>query len=369
MNFTQLISSAHAIFPWLPPWAVAMSVLGLILVAAFALQDFAMRVASRHVAHAGVFAQLIFQRSRGVVRFGLVLLAMSALAPLLPLPTPVTSGLQRILVAAFVVLIGWVALVAANVVTDSYLGKLRLDASDNLLARKAATQVRVLRRALDTIVVILTVGFALMTFDSVRQFGVSIFASAGAAGIVLGFAARPVLSNLIAGVQIAITQPIRLDDVVVVEGEWGRVEELMSTYVVIRLWDKRRLILPLGYFLEKPFQNWTRTSASIIGTIMLYLDHTAPIGRIRAKLEEIVRASKLWDQDVVNLQVTGTTEHAIEVRALVSAANGSSAWDLRCEVREKLLAFIQSELPDSLPRRRNETLVPGASALGGARGL
>ncbi|HWA91425.1 MAG TPA: mechanosensitive ion channel domain-containing protein [Rhizomicrobium sp.] len=356
MNFSRWISAIHGVVPWAPAWLIAAGVLAGVLILAFAMQDILMRVAARHVARAGVFLQMIFRRTRGVVRFGLVLLAVSALTPLLPLPATTISGMQSCLVAAFVVLIGWIALVAAHVATDSYLGRLKLDVSDNLLARKAATQVRVLRRALDTVILLLTAGFALMTFESVRQFGISIFASAGAAGIVLGLAATPVLSNLIAGVQIAITQPIRLEDAVVVEGEWGWVEELTATYVVVRLWDRRRLILPLSYFLQKPFQNWTRTSASVIGTVMLHLDHTAPIARIRAKLEEIVRGSKLWDKDVVNLQVTDTTERTIEVRALVSAANSPSAWDLRCEVREKLLAFIQAELPFALPRRRNETL-------------
>jgi small-conductance mechanosensitive channel len=375
MNYLQWITTTHKLIPWIPEWLVAAAALTAFLAIVFSVQDLTMRLATRHVAKAGMFVQRIFLRTRSVVRCGLILLAISILTPLLPLPTETISAIQKSIVAAFIALIGWSAIVAANGAADTYLGRLKLDVSDNLAARKAATQIRVLLRTLDTFIIVLTAGFALMTFESVRQFGVSIFASAGVAGIVLGLAARPVFSNLIAGVQIAVTQPIRLDDVVVVEGEWGQVEELTSTYVVIRIWDRRRLILPLSYFLEKPFQNWTRTSASVIGSVMLYLDHTAPIPQIRAKLEEIARSSKFWDRDVVNLQVTDTTERTIEVRALISAINSPSAWDLRCEVREKLLAYIQSEMPFALPRRRNEALpvdennVQNLSPRRGARGV
>src|SRR5439155_1801663 len=188
------------------------------------------------------------------------------------------------------------------------------------------------------------------TFDSVRQYGVSLFASAGAAGLVLGLAARPVLSNLLAGIQIAMTQPIRVEDQVVVEGESGWIETITSTYIVVRLWDLRRLIVPLSYFIEKPFQNWTREGAAILGGVMLYLSPAADIARIRAKLQEILQHSKLWDGTVVNLQITEIKEWTIQVRALVSARNASLAGDLQAEVREQLLAFIREEMPEALPR-------------------
>jgi small-conductance mechanosensitive channel len=202
--------------------------------------------------------------------------------------------------------------------------------------------------------VLVTFGAALMTFEPVRQYGVSLFASAGVAGIVAGLAARPVLSNLFAGVQLAMTQPIRIDDAVIVEKEWGTIEEITSTYVVVRLWDWRRMIVPLSYFIEKPFQNWTREGSALIGSAMIYVDYRAPVGVIRDKLAEIVKSSKHWDGNVVNLQVTDAKENTIELRCLMSARSAGQAFDLRCEVREKLIDFLQRQHPEALPRQRAE---------------
>jgi small-conductance mechanosensitive channel len=225
---------------------------------------------------------------------------------------------------------------------------------DNLLARKHLTQVRILERSGTVLILVVTAAGVLTTFESVREYGVSLFASAGVAGLVVGLAARPVLSNLFAGVQIAMTQPIRLEDAVIVENEFGWIEEITGTYVVVRLWDWRRLIVPLSYFIEKPFQNWTRHSAALIGSVLVYADYTVPVGPVRDELRRIVSRSKLWDGQVVNLQVTGATDDSIELRALVSAANASAASDLRCEVREELIAFLQREYPRALPKRRTE---------------
>ena len=252
-----------------------------------------------------------------------------------------------------------------------YLRRFKLDAEDNLLARKHVTQVRVLNGVLSTLIIMVTLAAALMTFDPVRQIGIGLFASAGIAGVIVGFAARPVLTNLIAGVQLAMTQPIRLEDAVVVENEWGWIEEITATYVVVRLWDWRRLIVPLSYFIEKPFQNWTRESSAIIGSVFIHTDYAVPVDLVRQKLDEIVRASKLWDGRVVNLQVTDAKERTIELRALVSARTAPACWDLRCEVREKLIAFLQQDFPNALPRERAEvefaTLVPAADAGRAAR--
>jgi len=224
------------------------------------------------------------------------------------------------------------------------------------------TQVRVLMRVVEVVVVLVTLGFALMTFDAVRQFGVTLFASAGVAGIIAGLAARPVMSNFLAGVQLAIAQPIRIDDAVIVENEYGNVEEITFNYVVVRLWDLRRMIVPLSYFIEKPFQNWTRVSGELIGTVVLYVDYTTPVEAMRNKLDEIVRQSKLWNGKVVNLQVNDCKETTIELRALVSANSSSEIADLRCEVREKLIDFLQREHPNALPRRRNEAVEPRSRA-------
>jgi small-conductance mechanosensitive channel len=193
-----------------------------------------------------------------------------------------------------------------------------------------------------------------MTFDKVRQLGTTLLASAGIVGIIVGLAAQKSISTLFAGIQLAITQPIRIDDVVIVENEWGRIEEISLTYVVVRIWDLRRLIVPITYFLEKPFQNWTRISADLLGTVFLYVDYTVPVEAVRSELKSILENSKLWDGRVCVLQVTNASERTVELRALMSAADSSSAWELRCEVREKLIAFIRQNYPDALPKVRAE---------------
>ncbi|HUE90436.1 MAG TPA: mechanosensitive ion channel domain-containing protein [Vicinamibacterales bacterium] len=241
------------------------------------------------------------------------------------------------------------------------LQRYRVDARDNLEARTIYTQITVLKKIAVTVVVIFTIGSMLMVFESVRQFGTSILASAGIAGIIIGFAAQRSIATLLAGFQIAITQPIRLDDVVIVENEWGRIEDITLTYVTVRIWDQRRLIVPITYFLEQPFQNWTRTSADILGTVFLYVDYSAPLDAIRAELDRILSESPHWDGRVKVLQATEAREHTLQIRALASAADASLAWDLRCEIREKLVQFLQRQHPDSLPRMRAELAARGGS--------
>lgn len=226
------------------------------------------------------------------------------------------------------------------------------DEKDNLRARKVTTQFRIIERILITIIIIISLGIALMTFDSIRQIGVSLFASAGVAGIIIGFAAQKLLANVLAGIQIALAQPIRLEDVVIVEGEWGWIDEINLTYVVVRIWDKRRLVVPTTYFIEKPFQNWTRQTAEILGTVFIYTDYTVPFDKLRKELSRILESDKNWDGKVNVLQVTNATEKTVEVRALVSAVDSPTAWDLRVSVREKLITFLQENYPESLPRTR-----------------
>ncbi len=223
---------------------------------------------------------------------------------------------------------------------------------DNLRARKVTTQFKIIERILITIIIIIALGIALMTFESIRQIGVSLFASAGVAGIIIGISAQKLLANVLAGIQIALAQPIRLDDVVIVEGEWGWIDEINLTYVVVRIWDKRRLVVPTTYFIEKPFQNWTRQTAEILGTVFIYTDYTVPFDKLREELTRILESDKNWDGNVNVLQVTNTTEKTVEVRALMSAVDSPTAWDLRVNVREKLIAFLQENYPDSLPRTR-----------------
>jgi small-conductance mechanosensitive channel len=299
----------------------------------------------------------VFTQMRGVTQFGLIILATIIAIPVAPLDPNTAGWLARLLLIAVVGLIGWAAITGLRIAADLYLRQFRLDVEDNLLARKHVTQVRVLLRAADVLVVIVTVGAALMTFEPVRQYGVSLFASAGIAGIVAGLAGRPVLSNLFAGVQLAMTKPIRIDDAVIVENEWGTIEEITSTYVVVRLWDWRRMIVPLSYFIEKPFQNWTREGSALIGSALIHVDYRAPVGAIRDQLKEIVKNSKNWDRRVVNLQVTDAKESTIELRCLMSARSAGQAFDLRCEVREQLVDFLQKHHPEALPRQRSEVAV------------
>lgn len=232
--------------------------------------------------------------------------------------------------------------------------------ADNLAARSVQTQARVISRTLSTLIGILGFALALVSFPNVREIGASLLASAGVAGLIAGFAARPVLGNVIAGLQIALTQPLRLDDVLIVEGEWGRVEEIGSAYVVLRIWDERRLIIPLQTLIEKPFQNWTRQSAQILGTVFLWVDAAMPIEPLRAEARRVCEGAGEWDRRVCVVQVTDTSETAVQVRVLVSASDSGSAFELRCKVREALVGFLQREHPEGLPRHRVERAQRGA---------
>ena len=338
----------------LPDWALALARLTVAVLCALLAYAVLARLVRRAVPPDRIFLGSLLIHTRGPVRLAVAILAIAIALPAAGFDPVVADSLRHALLIGFIVLAGWIAIVAVQIFGDIYLLRYRVDVQDNVLARKHLTQIRILARAAITLVVVITAGLALTTFESVREYGVSLFASAGVAGLVAGLAARPVLSNLIAGVQIAMTQPIRIEDAVIVENEWGWVEEITATYVVIRLWDWRRLVVPLSYFIEKPFQNWTRQNTSLIGSVLLYVDYTVPVARVREKLSEIVAQSTLWDRQVVNLQVSDAKEGTIELRALMSASSASAAWDLRCEVREKLVAFLQQEFPSALPRRRAE---------------
>lgn len=267
-------------------------------------------------------------------------------------------GAQILLVAAF----GWTLTSVVDYMIARQLSRLKRNGSTTLDVRKRATRLDVLRRVWGVIGLFATIAAVLTVVPFARQIGVSLFASAGIAGIAIGIAARPVLSNLIAGLQIAFTQPIRIEDAVIVEGEWGWIEEIDLFYVVIRIWDWRRLVVPLAYFTEKPFQNWTRESSTIIGSITWDVDYSAPIASMRSELEAIVRRSPLWDKIVVVLQVIEAKERTITVRALASASSAQDAWDLRCFIREEMISWLQREHAGALPRVRAEALIPGGKA-------
>jgi small-conductance mechanosensitive channel len=335
-------------------WALAAAILVSAAIVALLLHAALLWLARRFMGERQTFLRTVLAATKGPTRLGLLLIALAIALPTTPLAGETADILARMLGLVTICLLGWVALTALHIGADLYLRRFRVDLADNLLARKHVTQVRVFERVLEVVIVLVTIGFALMTFDAVRQYGVTLFASAGVAGIIAGLAARPVLSNFFAGVQLAVAQPIRIDDAVIVENESGNIEEITFSYVVVKLWDLRRMVVPLSYFIEKPFQNWTRTGGELIGTVFLYVDHTAPIETIRKKLTEIVGQSNLWNGKVASLQVSDCKETTIELRALVSADNASKLWDLRCDVREKLIDFLQREYPTALPRRRYE---------------
>jgi small-conductance mechanosensitive channel len=348
---------------WAPDGVASGLVLGIAAALALVFHRAIVAGVRRLLRDRHPYLRLFLGRTRAHSRMVLLVLAIALAMPAAPLPPQIRSVLAHLLLLAVIILIAWAVIIAIGMASEIYLMRFRLDVADNLLARKHVTQIRILRRTLDTLVVVVATGAALMTFEPVRQYGVSLFASAGVAGLVVGLAARPMLTNLIAGVQIAMTQPIRIEDAVLVENEFGWVEEINATYVVIRLWDWRRLVVPLAHFIEKPFQNWTREGAAIIGSVMLYLDYTAPVERIRTRAKDFVTQSKLWNGQVFNVQVTEARSDTMELRILVSANSAGDAFDLRCEVREKLLDFLQREHPHALPRGRHEIANPDAVTL------
>jgi small-conductance mechanosensitive channel len=353
-NLSLFIDRFVAELQWIPDWAASLIVLGVAPFLAHMLHRFLFRLVTNWVTRMDLLWRALVARTEGPTRLAFLIAGLSLAASIAPLPSGWAPVIRNILSVGFIALLGWMALTAFHVWMVVHLRRFKLDAADNLLARKHVTQTRMLQRVINVLIIVITASIALMTFDSVRQYGVSLLASAGAAGLIVGLALQPVLKNLIAGIQLAITQPIRIDDALIVENEWGNVEEITSTYVVVRLWDWRRLILPLSYFIEKPFQNWTRDNADLIGTVMLYLDHTAPVEAIRAKTQEILNATPLWDKRVMAVQVTDFRQTTMEVRILASAGSAPRAFDLRCLIREKVIAFLQQEHPHALPRFRTE---------------
>ncbi len=341
---------------WFPDWLFALIVLAAIVAAGLALQGLITRILRRRPADWHPFLKHAWNSTRGLVRFMLVLFALTLVLPLLELPRDMHDDVRRVFLALAVIQLGWIVMVIANVAMDRYVFDLNLDAPDNLHARKAVTQMRIVRQAANVMIGTLTAGFALMSFDSVRQFGISLFASAGVAGIVAGLAARPLFENLIAGLQLAFTQPLRLGDAVVVNNEFGFVEEIGSVYIVIRLWDWRRQIVPLSYIFTTPFVNWTRSSSSILGSVMLAFDYTLDVDVLRQEAERLVKTSDLWDGKVFKLQVVDATENAIKLRILMSAADSGRSSDLGALLREKLIAFVRDHHPGALPRTRQESI-------------
>jgi small-conductance mechanosensitive channel len=336
--------------------------IGIAAAAGAAIHPLGSRIARRLARHTQTeWDSLFLEAVLPPARIGLPLLGIQVVLPF----TRWAGGdptLDRAMELGWIVAATWFLLRLLAETETFVAGRLVHAGTDNLRERRTATQVRLLRRILSVTVLFLAVSLGLLSFEQARRLAAGLLTTAGIAGVVLGLSAQKTLGNLLAGIQIAMAQPIRLDDLVVVEGESGRVEEITLTYVVIRIWDHRTLILPISYFLEKPFQNWTRTTSEMLGTVEISTDPEVPVGDVRAELERVVGNHPLWDRRVCGLQVTEWNSRAVVLRAVVSASDSGKCWDLRCEVREALLGYVGRMHPTSLTRTR--IVLQGAQASG-----
>jgi small-conductance mechanosensitive channel len=299
-------------------------------------------------------AGVVARQCKTPARLLLPLIALQAVWQGVPDDFPMISGVRHANGLLLLLALTWLGMRAARGVAQGVINMHPIDVEDNLQARRIHTQTRVLVRTVMFVVLLTGLALMLMTFPGARQFGASLLASAGVVGLVVGIAARPIFSNLIAGLQIALAQPIRLDDVLIIQGEWGRVEEITGTYVVLKIWDERRLVIPLQWFIENPFQNWTRKSSSIIGTVFLWVDYRMPLAPLRAEAQRACEASPDWDRRLCKLQVTEAGDKSMQLRLLLTSASSGQNWDLRCSVREALVDFMQREYPQHLPLMRAE---------------
>ena len=352
LNLTRDVFALWRRFYWLPEWAVIGLVILATVAAGLIANSIVFRILTFAVRKRDLFWRGVVARARMKVRLAVLIIAFALAITISPLDPETSEFIRRTLLFAFILVTGWMAMGAMDMWAVVYLRRFNMETEDNLVARKHVTQARILQRVAALLIGVVTLGLALLTIAEVRQWGLSLLASAGVVGIIAGLALQPFLTNMIAGIQIATAQPIRLDDAVIVEGEFGTIEEITSTYVVVKLWDWRRMVLPLSYFINTPFQNWTRETSRLIGSVFLYVDYEAPMERLRTELERICRASLFWDGDVISLQVVEITERTAQVRCLASARNAGTAFDLRCEIREAMLAFMRDQCPEALPRER-----------------
>jgi small-conductance mechanosensitive channel len=332
---------------------IAVAILLGVIVVSLIIQKVAFALCERLLRNnnEGIFAALV-RRAQAPAGFAIPLLGALIALPALRFPPNVDAALVKLAAVATVIAVAWAIIASIGLYSDLVKRRYKLDTEDNLRARQVETRIDILGRTAVTLVIIVSFALAAMAFPSVRALGTTLLASAGVAGIVLGIAARPLFENIIAGVQLALAQPIRIDDVVIVEGEFGHIEQIAATFVVVRIWDNRRMVLPLTYFIEKPFQNWTRTGAALLGTVFLYVDYTLPVDELRQQLPKALEGDKKWDGAVQGVQVTDATASVVEIRVLVSARNAAELFDLRCNVREKLIAWLQATYPGSLPTSR-----------------
>lgn len=349
---TEFLAMIESWIGWAPAWLISLVELALFCALALVLHGYAFRLLRRTAERFGPAWVLWVDRVRPLVRLVLLVAALGLTSSVAPLTRGEAGLLQSVLLVATIAIIAWSIWIAVRLTLSAHMRRFRSETADPFVARKHLTQTQILERVAGFLIWLVALGAALMSFEGVRQYGVSLLASAGAAGIILGLALQPVLKNLIAGIQIALTQPIRIGDALIAEGEFGTVEEIGSTYVVVRLWDLRRLVVPLAYFIEQPFQNWTRQSTELIGRVMLYADYELPVQLLRDRLHAFLDTNSRWNRKTFAVQVTDFTERGVELRILVSARDSGTLFELRCEVREFVLGLLQSELGDAMPRVR-----------------
>lgn len=342
----------------LPVWLVNLCAFGLVVLLAFSAHTIAVKLLRlRSARTANRFDDIVLKRFKSPSRWLLVAITLS----LLPYALELDSSVMHLWasLAGFVVpaLIGWTTVALLGTIVDFVELRADVSVADNLAARQRRTRAGILYRIGVFIILTVTTCMILMNIPSVRDVGMTLAASAGIAGLAVGAAAQPALKNLIAGIQMAFTEPIRIDDIVIVNGEWGRIEEIRLTYVAIKLWDERRLIVPVSKFLEDVFENWTRRTSQLLGSVFWYVDPTTDVRPLRKKLEEVVTSNPRWDGRFFNLQVTDTTPEAIQIRALMTAADASTAFDLRCDVREAMLSYLRDEMPQAIVRRRADIAI------------
>lgn len=340
----------------IPPWAIALIVIIASLIGYAILSWIFGRIDRKR---SDQLVNIAWRKFRNPILAVIILFDLILLKELFTIGEDASASLSHMIRVVIILLVTWLIIRSINLAREMILRQYDLGVEDNLKARRVYTQFKILERIIIFLVILIATGIILMTFEGIRRIGISLFASAGVAGVIIGFAAQKLIASVLAGFQIAITQPIRIDDVVIVENEWGWIEEINLTYVVVRIWDKRRLIVPTTYFIEKPFQNWTRVSADILGTVFIYTDYSVPVDLLREAFLEMLKETDLWDGKVGVMQVTNATDRVMEIRALMSAANSPTSWDLRVLIREKLIAYLQEHHPDALPRTRVELTPPG----------
>lgn len=360
MEFTETINAE--LLPALGETARVALILAVAITAALALHFVAARLLRRlaRTSESDV-DEMILSRLGGPLRWAFVAVAVAMVADAIPVLREPWEAIAGFAVPA---LLGWFALALVRAFRAAMIVRADITVADNLQARRRRTRVAILSRIATFIIIFVTVALMLLSIPGVRSVGVTLMASAGLAGLAVGAAAQPALRSLIAGVQMAFTEPIRIEDVVIIEGEWGWIEEIRTTYVIVRVWDQRRLVVPVSKFLDEGFQNWTRKTAELLGTVFFYVDPATDVDRVREELVRVTEANKRWDGRVAILQVTNTSADNIELRGLISAQDAPTLWDLRCEVREAVMDFLRRDYPEAIVRRRVEMAEPDAAAGG-----